>query len=123
MAGALAADGHRVMVVDMDPQAHAPLALGLEPADPDANLYEVLAAARPCWSFLDLELTLKPGQHMLQAVAAADRATTAAIEALTTLVDVPGYLAGSLLAPGQIVRGCHLTHEPFFVELHVIRTG
>ena len=42
LAGALAADGHRVLVVDMDPQAHATLALGLEPDDLEANLYEVL---------------------------------------------------------------------------------
>ncbi|MAG33002.1 MAG: hypothetical protein CL908_19160 [Deltaproteobacteria bacterium] len=42
LAGALAADGHRVLVVDMDPQAHATLALGLEPDDLEMNLYEVL---------------------------------------------------------------------------------
>jgi chromosome partitioning protein len=42
LAGALAADGHRVLIVDMDPQAHATLAVGLEPDDLDVNLYEVL---------------------------------------------------------------------------------
>ncbi len=42
LAGALAADGNRILVIDMDPQAHATLALGLEPDDLDANLYEVL---------------------------------------------------------------------------------
>jgi len=42
LAGALAADGNRVLVIDMDPQAHATLALGLEPDELDANLYEVL---------------------------------------------------------------------------------
>jgi chromosome partitioning protein len=42
LAGALAADGNRVLVVDMDPQAHATLALGLEPDELEANLYEVL---------------------------------------------------------------------------------
>jgi chromosome partitioning protein len=42
LAGALADEGHRVLVVDMDPQAHATLALGLEPDDLEANLYEVL---------------------------------------------------------------------------------
>jgi chromosome partitioning protein len=43
LAGALAADGHRVLVVDMDPQAHATLALGFDPEALDENLYEVLA--------------------------------------------------------------------------------
>ncbi len=42
LAGALAADGNRVLVVDMDPQAHATLAMGLEPDDLEMNLYEVL---------------------------------------------------------------------------------
>ncbi|MBW2424370.1 MAG: AAA family ATPase [Deltaproteobacteria bacterium] len=42
LAGALAADGNQVLVVDMDPQAHATLALGLEPDDLEVNLYEVL---------------------------------------------------------------------------------
>jgi chromosome partitioning protein len=42
LAGALATEGSRVLVVDMDPQAHATLALGSEPDDLEANLYEVL---------------------------------------------------------------------------------
>ncbi len=43
LAGALAADGARVLVVDMDPQAHASLALGIDPDEQAENLYEVLA--------------------------------------------------------------------------------
>lgn len=43
LAGCLAADGARVLVVDVDPQAHATLALGVEPERVDENLYEVLA--------------------------------------------------------------------------------
>src|SRR5262245_49562358 len=43
LAGALAADGHRVLVVDLDPQAHATLALGADPERLDENLYEVFA--------------------------------------------------------------------------------
>jgi len=42
LAGALAADGFRVLVLDLDPQAHATLALGRVPEDLDANLYDVL---------------------------------------------------------------------------------
>jgi chromosome partitioning protein len=45
LAGCLAADGSRVLVVDMDPQAHATLALGIDPERLDENLYEVLADA------------------------------------------------------------------------------
>jgi|SRR5206468_4783828 len=43
LAGALAADGNRVLVVDLDPQAHATLALGADPERIDENLYEVFA--------------------------------------------------------------------------------
>jgi chromosome partitioning protein len=42
LGGALAADGSRVLVVDVDPQAHATLALGVDPEVTEANLYEVL---------------------------------------------------------------------------------
>ncbi len=43
LAGCLAADGNRVLVVDMDPQAHATIGLGVNPEEADENLYEVLA--------------------------------------------------------------------------------
>ncbi len=43
LAGALEADGARVLIVDMDPQAHATLALGIDPEELSENLYEVLA--------------------------------------------------------------------------------
>jgi chromosome partitioning protein len=45
LAGCLAGDGARVLLVDMDPQAHATLALGIDPERLDENLYEVLADA------------------------------------------------------------------------------
>lgn len=45
LAGCLAGDGARVLIVDMDPQAHATLALGIDPERLDENLYEVLADA------------------------------------------------------------------------------
>ena len=43
LAGCLAVDGARVLVVDLDPQAHASIALGIDPEALDENLYEVLA--------------------------------------------------------------------------------
>ncbi|MEE3326059.1 MAG: AAA family ATPase [Myxococcota bacterium] len=43
LAGALAADGARVLVVDMDPQAHATLAFGIDPDETHENLFDVLA--------------------------------------------------------------------------------
>ena len=43
LAGCLASEGHRVLVIDMDPQGHATLGLGVDPDEVDENLYEVLA--------------------------------------------------------------------------------
>ncbi len=43
LGGCLAADGARVLITDLDPQAHACLALGVNPDECDENLYEVLA--------------------------------------------------------------------------------
>jgi chromosome partitioning protein len=43
LAGCLEAQGARVLVVDLDPQAHATLALGIDPEAVEENLYEVLA--------------------------------------------------------------------------------
>ncbi len=43
LAGCLESDGARVLLVDIDPQAHATLALGIDPDDLGENLYEVLA--------------------------------------------------------------------------------
>ncbi|MCZ6823878.1 MAG: AAA family ATPase, partial [Deltaproteobacteria bacterium] len=43
LAGCLASEGHRVLVIDIDPQAHATLGLGLDPEQLEENLYEVLA--------------------------------------------------------------------------------
>jgi len=43
LAGCLASEGHAVLVIDMDPQAHATLGLGVDPEELDENLYDVLA--------------------------------------------------------------------------------
>ncbi len=43
LAGCLSGDGARVLLVDLDPQAHSTLALGLDPDELDENLYEVLS--------------------------------------------------------------------------------
>lgn len=45
LADALATNGYRVLLVDLDPQSHSTLALGLDPGDDErGNLYDVLTA-------------------------------------------------------------------------------
>jgi chromosome partitioning protein len=47
LAAALAAEGHKTLVLDLDPQAHATLHLGLLPGRSGPSLYEVLTQNLP----------------------------------------------------------------------------
>jgi chromosome partitioning protein len=47
LAAALAAAGHRVCVLDLDPQAHATTHLGVEPDGTTPSVYDVLVANKP----------------------------------------------------------------------------
>ena len=47
LAAALAAEGHQTLVLDLDPQAHATLHLGLLPGRSGPSLYEVLTQGMP----------------------------------------------------------------------------
>ncbi|MGH7167560.1 MAG: ParA family protein, partial [Nitrospiraceae bacterium] len=47
LSAVLAARGRRVLLIDLDPQAHATVALGLSPADCPATMYEVLRGTLP----------------------------------------------------------------------------
>ncbi|QDV34472.1 ParA family protein [Tautonia plasticadhaerens] len=47
LAAALAREGHRTLVLDLDPQAHATLHLGLMPGRSGPSLYEVLTQGLP----------------------------------------------------------------------------
>ncbi len=47
LAAALAAEGHKTLVLDLDPQAHATLHLGLLPGRSGPSLYEVLTQNMP----------------------------------------------------------------------------
>lgn len=86
LAGCLAVAGSRVLVVDMDPQAHSTLALGFDPETIDENLYEVLCepagheAATPLEEVIlawDERLHIAPSGIVLSALEqklSADRA-------------------------------------------------
>ena len=47
LAAGLAAEGHRTLILDLDPQAHATLHLGLLPGRSGPSLYEVLTQSTP----------------------------------------------------------------------------
>jgi chromosome partitioning protein len=62
LAAALASDGARVLIVDIDPQAHATLAVGIDPDQVDENLYEILAEPNGCERFQ--EIILEVGKNL-----------------------------------------------------------
>ncbi len=47
LAVALARGGHRVCLIDLDPQAHAPLHVGVTPGEHPYSAYDVLAEGQP----------------------------------------------------------------------------
>ena len=66
LAGCLAVHGQRVLVIDVDPQAHATIGLGIDPESLSENLYEVLAAQDD--SAPSLEDVSVPASDHLQVV-------------------------------------------------------
>ncbi len=64
LAGCLSADGARVLVVDLDPQAHATLALGIDPDAVEENLYEVLAETDGADRLADVIVSAAEGLHV-----------------------------------------------------------
>jgi len=64
LAGALADEGARVLVVDLDPQAHATLALGVDPDAVDENLYEVLSSDAGSQRLAEIVVPAGGGLHV-----------------------------------------------------------
>ena len=64
LAGCLCADGARVLVVDLDPQAHATLGLGVDPEKLETNLYETLAEAEPSCTLREICIDIYPGLQL-----------------------------------------------------------
>ena len=67
LAGCLAEGGAQVLVVDLDPQAHATLALGVDPDAVEENLYEVLATEEGGRRLAEILLPAGPGLRVAPA--------------------------------------------------------
>jgi len=63
LAAALAQMGRRVLIVDLDPQAHATLGLGFDPETLDKNIYHSLANRRHPISKITIETKIE-GLHL-----------------------------------------------------------
>jgi chromosome partitioning protein len=65
LAGCLAIEGHRVLVVDVDPQGHATIGLGIDTEELDENLYEVLVEEDESGAGLDdISVALSENLHV-----------------------------------------------------------
>src|SRR5437763_12692860 len=61
LAAALASEGHKTLVLDLDPQAHATLHLGLLPGRSGPSLYDVLT---PGMSLAEVRREVAPNLHI-----------------------------------------------------------
>ena len=133
LAAALAADGHRTLVLDLDPQAHATLHLGLLPGRSGPSLYDVLTQGLPladarhevgpnldcCGSHIDLaaaevELIGTVGREMVlrDALAADD------VEYDYILMDCPPSLGILTLNALCSAREVLIPLQAHFLALH-----
>ena len=133
LAAALADRGERVCLVDLDPQAHASLHLGLALADDDHSIYEVLTGSAKitdiCQSIGD-RLWLVPS-HLNLAAAEMELANevgrelilrdalTAASERFDYLIiDCPPSLGVLTINALSAVQEVFLPLQPHFLALH-----
>jgi chromosome partitioning protein len=133
LSAALAAEGHRVWLIDLDPQAHASLHLGFSVLDGEGSIYQVLTEGTPIadvrmrasdnlWvtpSHLDLaaaemELASEVGREMILR----DRLADDAAEFDYIIFDCPpslGILTTNALTCASEV---FLPLQPHFLALH-----
>lgn len=133
LSAALAAGGKKVLLVDMDPQAHASLHLGVSPEDSRQSVYELLtgeASADSLRVAVNENLSLIPAHIDLAAVdaelAGQSGRETVLRDRLAALADPPDMLVVdcppslSLLALNALVavKEVLLPLQPHFLALH-----
>ncbi|MBI2827346.1 MAG: ParA family protein [Planctomycetia bacterium] len=142
LSAALAAQGRRVTLLDLDPQAHATLHLGVEPGPDDRTIYDVLTGdtsiaevRKPIEENLwlvgshidlaaaDMELAGVVGREViLRDKLAADAATSAAAgEAAADgflLIDCPPSLGVLTINALAAVDEVIIPLQPHFLALH-----
>ena len=133
LSAALAAAGHKVCLLDLDPQAHASLHLGIALSDSDRSIYDVLignAAVSEIVQEVTDNLSLIPS-HLDLAAAELELASEVGREvilrdklALETndfdfmLIDCPPSLGVLTLNALTAVNEVFLPLQPHFLALH-----
>lgn len=133
LAAALASTGHRVGLIDFDPQAHATLHFGADPKRPTATTYDLLtgdAKLEELWRATDEGVDVAPA-HIDLAAAEVELATTVGREMILRdklagaeseydylLIDCPPSLGVLTLNALTAVEDVFLPLQPHFLALH-----
>lgn len=133
LSAALADQGHRVWLVDLDPQAHASLHLGFVPEKSQPTIYDVLteqAAIGDARYQMTEQLWLTPSHIDLAAaelelagevgreILLRDRLLTYAADFEYVILDCPPSLGILTLNALTTVREVLLPMQPHFLALH-----
>ncbi len=135
LSSALAASGLRVGLIDLDPQAHASLHLGLGPERELPNTYDVLTGAKPlaeAWQSVDENLWVAPS-HIDLAAAEVELAGVVGRELILrdalaesaggpefdfVLIDCPPSLGILTINALSAVQDVFLPLQPHYLALH-----
>lgn len=133
LSAALAEQGQRVCVLDLDPQAHASLHLGLTVADSRDSIYEVLTGDA---TFADVRKQVQPNlwvvpAHLDLAAAEVELAGEVGREVILRdklavddgqfdflIIDCPPSLGVLTINALTMVREVFLPMQPHFLALH-----
>jgi chromosome partitioning protein len=133
LSAALAANGHRVCLMDLDPQAHASLHLGVALGDDDPSIYDVLTGDTPLAAVrqrISDHLSLIPAHLNLAAaemelvgevgrdVILRDKMAQHAEAYDYLLVDCPPSLGVLTVNALTTVHEVFLPLQPHFLALH-----
>jgi chromosome partitioning protein len=135
LSAALAASGLRVGLIDLDPQAHASLHLGLGPERELPNTYDLLTGHKPMvevWQSVDENLWVAPS-HIDLAAAEVELAGVVGRELIlrdalaecasgpefdVVLIDCPPSLGILTINALSAVQDVFLPLQPHFLALH-----
>ena len=133
LSAALAATGQRVLLVDLDPQAHATLHLGLQPARDERSMYEVMtggASLADVWRSAGQGLWIA-GSHIDLAAAEVELVGVVGREIILrdklqrcrdafdfVFIDCPPSLGILTLNALAAVDEVFLPMQPHFLALH-----
>lgn len=133
LSAALAEQGHRVCLLDLDPQAHASLHLGIVPDEGNPSIYDVVIGdvelreiredVHPGLSVVPSHIDLAAAEMELagevgRELVLRDKLQTAELETDFLIVDCPPSLGVLTLNALTTVQEVFLPLQPHFLALH-----